>query len=401
MKPLRAEDDPEVLGPFQLLARLGAGGMGIAYAARRMPLRGMSEELAATYHLVESDDAHPDGPGEPGGGAVERLVVVKRIQPSLLGESHARERFGREIDAVQAVVGPRVPEVLAADPGAAVPWFAMEYIAGPSLHTLVKETGPLAPGPSGALGLALVEALRAIHGAGLLHRDLKPGNVVLGPEGPVVLDFGLAVLSERRTDQAITRSGTSLGTYPYMPLEQMRDARSVKEPADVYGLGATLFFALTGRPPYEMMPLASEPVWDGVDLPFLPLLAKILVPRPEARPDLDAVEESLLVLLADAGLSPESAAERLAGVVAAADLAPALPPGLPVDRPDPAVRAQRALDAGALPDAPWAAGAGTDPIDDPGFHGLVDFDETGDSGGPADTGGGPAILPPTSPDPFP
>ncbi|MDN3020604.1 serine/threonine-protein kinase [Streptomyces sp. S.PB5] len=358
MKPLDTDADPRVVGPFELLARLGEGGMGVAYLARRIPLDGLSDELAAAYNLVEPDG---DAAEEP------RLVVVKMIQPKLLdGEPQYRERFGREIDAVRAVVSGRVPALIAfeEDPAAERPWFAMDYIAGPSLHTMIKESGTFGVGPYAALGLALVEALQAIHGTKLLHRDLKPSNVVLGPDGPVVLDFGLAVLSERQSSAALTQTGDRMGTRPYMPVEQLRDTKHVKEPADVYALGATLFFALTGRPPYPVMPLMLPPKWDGVDTAYLPLLAQILVANPLQRPDLDAVRESLLTLLADADLTPELAAEQLSALVESAALTPQPPSDALADPVAPEVQelVRQAMDAD-LPDM------------DPGFYGIVDTDE--------------------------
>ena len=126
MEPLDADKDPRVLGPFELLARLGEGGMGVAYLARRIPLDGLTDELNATYHLVEPDE---------GADAAEaRLAVVKMIQPHLLDKPGARKRFDREIDMVRVVLSDRVPALLAADTDAAEPWSAMDYIEGPSLH---------------------------------------------------------------------------------------------------------------------------------------------------------------------------------------------------------------------------------------------------------------------------
>ncbi|AQS69862.1 serine/threonine-protein kinase [Streptomyces pactum] len=389
MEPLDTEADPRVVGPFELLARLGAGGMGVAYLARRIPLEGLPDEMAAAYRLVEPDH---DQEADPAG-----LVVVKMILPRLLDhQPQARERFAREVDAVRSVVSDRVPALRGADPEAAEPWFAMDYVAGPSLQVLVKESGPLGVGPYAALGLALVDALRAIHGTKLLHRDLKPSNVVLGPDGPVVLDFGLAVLSERQSSQALTRTGDLMGTRPYMPVEQLRDTKHVEEPADVYALGATLFFALTGRPPYPVMPLMSPPKWDGVDLAFLPLLAQVLVASPSQRPDLDGVQESLFTLLADAGLTLEAATAQLQARVAEAGLTPELPRRALADHADPAVRelAQHAVDRGDAPDAPWAE-------DDPGFYGIVDTDEIEWAADATDGPDAPGGHPPTLVDPDP
>ncbi|MFI1027034.1 serine/threonine protein kinase [Streptomyces sp. NPDC020951] len=370
MKPLDADKDPRVLGPFELLARLGEGGMGVAYLARRIPLDGLTDELTATYHLVEPDE---------GADAAEaRLAVVKMIQPHLLDQPGARKRFDREIDTVRAVVSDRVPALFAADTDAPEPWFAMDYIDGPSLHTMVQESGTFTLGPYVALGLHLVDALRAIHGTGLLHRDLKPDNVVLGPDGPVVLDFGLATLIERRTSQAITGPGEAWGTKPFMSYEQLHDFPSAKEPTDVYALGATLFFALTGRPPYPQEPLLTPPHWNGVGADFRPLLAQILVDIPDRRPDLDKVDMGLRALLHEAGLTQDLAFEQLRVLVAEAGLAPELPSEARSGGVDPAVRelAQRAVDAGAAPDAPWAEGT---PVDlssgGAGFFGIVDTDD--------------------------
>ncbi|WP_417801244.1 serine/threonine-protein kinase [Streptomyces incanus] len=335
--------------------------------------------MVAAYRLVEPDrDRGRDEAADP-----SRLVVVKMIQPNLLDQSQARERFAREIDAVRAVVSDRVPALRAADPEAGEPWFAMDYIAGPSLQTMVKESGPLPVGPCAALGLALVDALAAIHGTRLLHRDLKPSNVVLGPDGPVVLDFGLAAVAERQSSQALTRTGDRLGTRPYMPVEQLRDTKHVEAPADVYALGATLFFALTGRAPYPYMPLMVPPMWEGVDPAFLPLLGRVIVAEPLRRPDLDGVRESLSALLSDADLTPEQAAAQLRERVAAAGLTPVLPPEALVGRADPVVRelAQKAVDEGEAPDAPWAEG-------DPGFYGIVTAEEIEWAGGWADSHAG-------------
>ncbi|MFF2363300.1 serine/threonine protein kinase [Streptomyces sp. NPDC058122] len=370
MEPLDADKDPRVLGPFELLARLGEGGMGVAYLARRIPLDGLTDELTATYHLVEPDE---------GADAAEpRLAVVKMIQPHLLDKPGARKRFEREIDTVRTVVSDRVPALLAADTDAPEPWFAMDYIEGPSLHTMVQESGTFGVGPYVALGLHLVDALRAIHGTGLLHRDLKPDNVVLGPDGPVVLDFGLATLIERRTSQAITGPNEVWGTTRYMSYEQLHDFPSAKEPTDVYALGATLFFALTGRPPYPQEPLFTPPHWNGVDADFRPLLAQILVSIPGHRPDLDGVDMGLRALLHEAGLTQDLAFEQLRVLVAEAGLAPELPSEARSGVVDPAVRdlAQRAVDEGAAPDAPWGGGT---PVDlsggGAGFFGIVDTDD--------------------------
>ncbi|MER7918132.1 MULTISPECIES: serine/threonine-protein kinase [unclassified Streptomyces] len=350
MDELNEEKDPAVLGPFELLAVLGQGGMGRTYLGRRLPLENLGPELETGYHLTElTESAQP------------ALAAVKVIRPSKLrdgsehSEEEARARFAQEIETMRTVVGARVPALLGADAEAEQPWLAMDYVHGPTLHKLVHTCGPLAVGPYGALGLALVDALRAIHGAKLLHRDLKPGNIALGPDGPVVLDFGLAVLTERDSAAALTKTGVGFGTPSYMSLEQARDTKHVTESADIYSLGAVLFFAAAKRPPYPFVPMPTAPKWDGVYGPCLPLLGRILVQVPEQRPSLDEVENDLRQLLTDHGLTEEAAADQLRLLVTESGLVPELPAKALSDLPDPDVQqaAQQAVNQGAAPDSPW------------------------------------------------
>ncbi|MFJ9479695.1 serine/threonine-protein kinase [Streptomyces mirabilis] len=351
MYELNEEKDPLVLGPFELLAVLGQGGMGRTYLGRRLPLENLGPELETGYHLTEFRES-----------AQPVLAAVKVIKPSKLrdssehSEEEARARFAQEIEMMRTVASARVPALLGADADAEQPWLAMDYVPGPTLHKLVHARGPLAVGPYGALGLALVEALRAIHGAKLLHRDLKPGNLALGPDGPAVLDFGLAVLTERDSDAALTKTGVGFGTLSYMSLEQATDTKHVEEPADIYSLGAVLFFAAAKRPPYPFSPLPTAPKWDGVNPPYLPLLGRILVQAAAQRPSLDEIESDLRQLLAAHGLTEEDAADQLRLLVTESGLIPELPAKALSDLPDPEVQqaAQQAVDQGAAPDSPWA-----------------------------------------------
>ncbi|MFF4230377.1 serine/threonine-protein kinase [Streptomyces sp. NPDC001820] len=333
---------------------LGEGGMGRAYLARRLPLEGWDRSWESAYRMAD-----PDVPaiGE------SALAVVKTIRPALLADDHAdrvertRARFVAEVDAIRTVVGPRIPAFLGASPEAVEPWLAMEYIPGPSLDTQVKKGGCITElGPWVALGLGLVEALESVHGADLLHRDLKPGNVVLGPSGPVVLDFGLAVLAERQDfSNALTQTGSRLGTPAFMPWEQYEDSKHVKASADVYAIGSTLFFTATGKTPYPGVPMPIAPVWSGVPADFLPLLGRLFASVEAQRPKLSDVREELSTMLARKGLSYEQAALQLTAIVAESDLTPKLPVAALSEGPDPEVReqAQRAVDHGAAPDAPW------------------------------------------------
>ncbi|MFJ2064543.1 serine/threonine-protein kinase [Streptomyces diastaticus] len=351
MYGLNEEKDPAVLGPFELLAVLGQGGMGRTYLGRRLPLENLGPELETGYHLAEVDQ-----PAQPA------LAAVKVIKPSKLrdssehSEEEARARFAQEIETMRTVASARVPALLGGDAEAEQPWLAMDYIHGPTLHKLVHTCGPLAVGPYGALGLALVDALRAIHGAKTLHRDLKPGNIAVGPDGPVVLDFGLAVLTERDDDAALTKTGVGFGTLSYMSLEQAKDAKHVTEASDVYSLGAVLFFAAAKRPPYSLIPLQEAPDWDGVYEGYLPLLERVLVHTAQKRPPLDEIESDLRQLLAGHELTEEAAADLLRDLVTESGLVPELPAKALSDLPDPGVQqaAQQAVDDGGAPDGPWA-----------------------------------------------
>lgn len=375
MEPLDYDRDPHVRGPFETLALLGQGGMGRAYLARRLPLEGWDGSWEKAYRIADADAVSM---GE------NSLAVLKTIRTELLIDEDAskvernRARFVAEVDAIRTVVGPRIPAFLGAAPEAAEPWLAMEYIAGPSLDAQVKQGGAITDlGAWAALGLGLVEALETVHGAGLLHRDLKPGNVVLGPNGPVVLDFGLAVLAERQDfSKALTKTGWALGTPAFMPWEQYEDTKHVKASADVYAIGSTLFFTAAGRTPYLGPPVPWAPDWKDVPAEFLPLLGRLFASTEAQRPELPDVRQELSAMLARNGLSYEAAAQRLADIVAAAGLTPKLPTQAISEGPDPEVReqAQRAVDHGAAPDAPW--------LDDGLFDELspdIDLDEEADA----------------------
>jgi len=205
--------DPGSVGGYQLLGRLGSGGMGQVFL-------GVS----------------PSG----------RRVAVKLIHPVHAGEEHFRERFAREIEAARRVGGFHTAPVVDADPHADPPWMVTAYIDGPSLEEAVRRHGPLPPGRVRALGAGLAEGLAAIHAHGLIHRDLKPGNVIMAEDGPRIIDFGIA----RSVDATgLTSTGAVVGTFAYMAPEQIRGEMAT--PAmDVFSLGCVLAFSVTGRPPF-------------------------------------------------------------------------------------------------------------------------------------------------------
>ncbi|BDM73831.1 serine/threonine protein kinase [Streptomyces nigrescens] len=237
MEPLSG-DDPRVLGGYRLLGRLGAGGMGRVYL------------------------------GRSAGG---RTVAVKAVHAHFAVDDQFRARFRREIESARRVGGAWTAPVLDADPDAAVPWVATGYVAGPSLTQAVAEYGPLAERSVRVLGAGLAEALAAVHALGLVHRDVKPSNVLLTLDGPVLIDFGIARATEGTA--SLTTTGVSVGSPGYMAPEQIlgKDAAGA---ADVFSLGAVLAYAATGASPFPGDSSAS-------------LLYKVVHEEPELGPQLD------------------------------------------------------------------------------------------------------------------
>ncbi|WP_344587272.1 serine/threonine-protein kinase [Actinomadura vinacea] len=212
MEPLRS-GDPAQVGAYRLVARLGAGGTGRVYLGH-------------------------DSSGD--------LVAIKVVHAHIAHRQDRRDRFAREIAAVRGIDPAYIAPVVDHDMSAAEPWLATAYLRGPTLQQMVELRGPLA-GPSvRVLGAALAKALAAIHRAGVLHRDLKPSNLVLAPDGPRVVDFGIA-----RPDGAdtITAPGSLLGTPGYIPPERIRLRNSGPE-GDVFAFGAVLVYAGTGEGPF-------------------------------------------------------------------------------------------------------------------------------------------------------
>ncbi|MET7609941.1 serine/threonine-protein kinase [Streptomyces seoulensis] len=213
MQPLGA-DEPAAVGPYRLLGRIGSGGMGRVYL------------------------------GRSAGG---RTVAVKIVHPQYALDEEFRARFRREVAAARRVGGAWTAPVLDADPDAPVPWAATAYAAGPSLAQAVAAHGPLPVHTVRALGAGLAEALATVHALDLVHRDVKPSNVLLTLDGPLLIDFGIA----RATTSAasLTATGASVGSPGYMAPEQILGGR-VTGAADVFSLGAVLAYAATGTPPF-------------------------------------------------------------------------------------------------------------------------------------------------------
>ncbi|MFE3858999.1 protein kinase [Streptomyces goshikiensis] len=269
MQPLEA-GEPRTIGAYRLLGRLGAGGMGRVYL------------------------------GRSAGG---RTVAVKIVHPHFASDEEFRARFRREVEAARRVGGEWTAPVLDADPDAPVPWVATGYVAGPSLDRAVASHGPLPQACVRAVGAGLARALVAVHGLGLVHRDVKPSNVMLTLDGPRLIDFGIA----RATDgtASLTSTGVSIGSPGYMSPEQIL-GKGVTAAADVFSLGAVLAFAASGRPPFTgdnsatlLYKVVHEPPELGAIEPgqlrelVAACLAKAAADRPEPRALADALGGAL------------------------------------------------------------------------------------------------------------
>lgn len=276
------ERSPRQVGPYRLLARLGAGGMGEVF-------------LGA--------DTRPSPHAANGTPSLAAVKVVRADLLSTAGDAF-RDRFRREIATARAVEGRFTARLLAGDADAPAPWLATEYVAGPTLDHAVRECGPLPAEAVRNLGLALVRALRGIHHARVLHRDLKPANVLLGAEGPRVIDFGIARDFGAST---LTATGAMVGSPGYMSPEHVLGGRHVVSASDVFSLASVLCYAATGEGPFGTGPVAAvlyrvsqaEAQLDTVPTEIRELIEDCLRPDPSARPD--AIE--LEARLRDAGAS--------------------------------------------------------------------------------------------------
>ncbi|WP_308017287.1 serine/threonine-protein kinase, partial [Streptomyces griseus] len=263
MRPLTSQD-PRAVGPYRTLARLGAGGMGVVYLARSA------------------------------GGA---LAAVKVIRAEHADDPGFRARFRREAEAAARITGPWVVPVLGADTGGREPWLATAFVAGPSLAEVVGAGGALPTATVRALGSRLAEALMAVHEAGLVHRDVKPGNVLLALDGPRLIDFGIA---RHEGATALTTTGAVIGTPGYLAPEQA-SAGLPGPPGDVFSLGCVLGYAATGRPPFGAgggagalyRTIHEEPDLAGVESGLLPLITACLAKDPAARPAASRVRDAL------------------------------------------------------------------------------------------------------------
>ncbi|MEV6700521.1 serine/threonine-protein kinase [Streptomyces sp. NPDC051453] len=260
--------DPQRIGAYRLLARLGAGGMGQVYLAR-------------------SDRG--------------RTVAVKLVRQELAEQEEFRNRFRLEVRAARQVGGEWTAPVLDADTEADIPWVATGYVAGPSLQTVVShDHGALPERSVRILAAGLTHALKDIHTAGLIHRDLKPSNVLVTIDGPRVIDFGIARALETVTDGGLTRTGALVGSPGFMAPEQVRGDR-ITPACDVFCLGSVLAYAASGALPFGtansgvhalMFRIAQEePDLEGLPEGLQELVRDCLHKEPSARPTLDQLLE--------------------------------------------------------------------------------------------------------------
>jgi hypothetical protein len=245
---------PRTLGPYRLQDRLGEGGMGVV-------------------HLAQA----PDG----------GLVAVK-VLSSRGDDVNGRRRLAREVETMRRVRSPYVAEVLDADVAGEFPYIVTRFVPGPTLEQLVRGRGPMSAAGLRRLACGTAEALAAIHAAGVVHRDLKPGNVMLTDDRPVVIDFGIAQAGDATS---LTLTGLVMGTPGYLAPEVIEGEPSGPA-SDVHSWGATMAYAATGRAPfgsgtYETIfyrIVSGRADLTGVPAPLVPLISAALAKDPAHRP---------------------------------------------------------------------------------------------------------------------
>ena len=246
---------PRTLGPYRLQDRLGEGGMGVVHLAR-----------------------DPEG----------RAVAVKVLHPLGSEGVNARRRLAREVETMRRVRSPYVAEVLDADVTGEFPYIVTRFVSGPTLDEMVRTRGPLSGPGLRRLAHGMAEALTAIHAAGVVHRDLKPGNVMLTDDRPIVIDFGIAQAGDATR---LTQTGLVMGTPGYLAPEVIEGEPS-SPASDVHSWGSTMAFAATGHLPfgggsYETIfyrIISGRADLSGVPGPLVPLISAALARDPSHRP---------------------------------------------------------------------------------------------------------------------
>lgn len=266
--------DPERLGDYWLAARLGAGSQGVVYEA----YNGTGTRVA--LKVVHSD-----------------------------ASSFVRDRFVKELESARRVASFCTAQILDSETQGERPYIVSEYIPGPTLGARLRDRGPLPADETTRLAVGVSTALTAIHQAGVVHRDLKPGNVLIGPDGPRIIDFGIA----RTSEMSLTATGALMGTYGYMAPEVLSGRRATAA-SDVFAWGALILYCAGGEEPFRGDNLAEvafrtatvDPDLSAVPARLRPLVAAALAKEPERRPSASEVLQGLI------GKMPASADPRLA-----------------------------------------------------------------------------------------
>ncbi|WP_330474650.1 serine/threonine-protein kinase [Terrabacter sp. C0L_2] len=252
------------IGPYRLIEEIGEGGMGVVHLAL-----------------------------DPRG----RAVAIKVLRAHVAHDTDARQRLSREVDTLSRIRDARVASVIDADVMAPRPYIVTRYVPGPALDEVVEDHGPLAPADLLRLARGIAEAIRSIHACGVVHRDIKPGNVLLEDGDPVLIDFGIAHLQD---DVRHTVGGLVMGTPGYLSPELVEGA-AITDATDWWGWAATITYAASGRPPFGRARMdavltrvrAGDVDLDGVDPRLVPLLRASLSPDPRRRPHADEVIAAL------------------------------------------------------------------------------------------------------------
>ncbi|MEU4606729.1 serine/threonine-protein kinase [Kribbella sp. NPDC023972] len=258
------EEVEERVGPYRLIRRLGQGGMGVVYLAE---------------------------------GPEHQEVALKVLRPHVAHDPTARARLQREATTLQKVNHPGVAGILDHDLEGDQPYLVTRFVPGRPLDEQVDERGPLTPRKWLPVAGCLAESLQAIHAAGVIHRDLKPGNVMMFNGRPVMIDFGIAQAAD---DLRLTQTGLVIGTPGYLAPELI-EGETVSESADWWGWAATVAFAATGRRPFGKGPFEAvlhrvhtgQADLDGLDPRLKPLLAAALSPDRRDRPTEDEIMTGL------------------------------------------------------------------------------------------------------------
>ena len=264
MKPL-APKDPKTIGGFTLIGRLGAGGMGVVYLASRK----------------------------------SESVALKVIRESLIDDEVEATRFTREVVTLEKIQSPNVAEIIEAGVDDGRPWFAVEFVNGPNLSELVDDKGPLSVEKWWELATGVLGGLVDVHQMGIIHRDMKPANVIMAATGPKLIDFGIAHVSDATS---VTATGLVAGSPAWFSPEQI-EGLELTTATDVFSAGSLLTFAATGSSPWGgattmtkasvFKILTSEPDMEGLDTEQRNLVSKMLGKEPSQRATAESLLENL------------------------------------------------------------------------------------------------------------